>query len=88
MRKAIRLTADIVASDGAPVVLSGAIGIYSEDETSVVFPTALLDPASGPPVFEATFIDSLASKTEPADPVDIPEFDFSSSIPIRGWGLS
>ena len=69
-------------------MLSGAVGIYSDDETTVAFPAALLDPASGPPVFEAAFIDTIASKTEPADPVGIPEFDFSSSIPIRGWGLS
>ena len=88
-RRAVRLTEDIVGNDGVPVVLKGSLGLFSGDETAVVFPTALV--SGGTPVFTAAFIDSLAHKTEPADPADLSEemlaFDFGPTIPIRGWGL-
>ena len=87
--KAIRLVSDIVASDGAPVVLKGAIGVYSPDGGAVVFNAAIT--AGSSPVFAASFVDGLSDKTEPLSETEVPpemrSFDFSGHIPILGWGL-
>lgn len=87
--KAIRLIEDIVANDGAPVILKGSIGVYSPDESKVFFTGAVT--AGGSPVFSASFVDSVRHKVEDLPVEEVPpemeNLDFSGHIPILGWGL-
>lgn len=88
MRRAIRLTEDVVSNDDLPVLAAGTIGLFNSEGTAVIFSGYAVD---GPAVYTSAFIHQVANKVEDIDLSEVPKslfaFDFTDHIPIRGWGL-
>lgn len=94
-RRIVKVTQTIYDTRTAtvPVLFEDAIGLYNEDETSVIFNAACtID--GGPPLFDADFIEKMvkAGKINEHDQLqDVPPelfaFNHTEHIPIRGWGF-
>lgn len=76
-----------------PVLFEGALGLFDEDENTVIFNAAMaID--GGPPLFDAAFVEKMIQKGKIVEhdqlqdvPPELFAFDPTRHIPLRGWGF-